>query len=201
MPASSRPTDARSPGGGAATISWGSRTRSPSCACSADFPVRHHWRLTGKSCGSPLCSWGADAETIHAYAGRQQTVSEHQQRIGEYLRLRTFDAAAGERLARFLEDEALRLERTASLLARARAWLRDEHVLAPADSVLRRRCGTGLMRWSPSTTTSRTRPCTASRTTRSGRSRAWAGSRPSSTPSGWSRNAVQSPSDSKPQCY
>ena len=60
---------------------------------------------------------GADAETIHAYARRQQTVSEHQQRIGEYLRLRTFDTAAGERLARFLEDEALRLDRTASLLA------------------------------------------------------------------------------------
>ena len=84
---------------------------------------------------------GADAETIHAYAGRQQTVSEHQQRIGEYLRLGAFDAAVGERLARFLEDEALRLERTASLLARARAWLRDEHVLAPADSVLRRAIG------------------------------------------------------------
>ena len=29
----------------------------------------------------------ADAETIHAYARRQQTVSEHQQRIGQYLRL------------------------------------------------------------------------------------------------------------------
>ena len=84
---------------------------------------------------------GADAETIHAYACRQQTVSEHQQRIGEYLRLGAFDAAVGERLARFFEDEALRLERTASLLARARAWLRDEHVLAPADSVLRSATG------------------------------------------------------------
>ena len=84
---------------------------------------------------------GADAETIHAYARRQQTVSAHQQRIGQYLRLRTLDAAAGERLARFLEEEALRIERTASLLARARAWLRDEHVLAPADSALRRAVG------------------------------------------------------------
>ena len=65
---------------------------------------------------------GADAETIHAYASRQQTVSEHQQRIGQYLRLRAFDAAADERLVRFLEAEALRLDRTASLLARARAW-------------------------------------------------------------------------------
>ena len=35
----------------------------------------------------------------------------------------------------------MRIERTASLLARARAWLRDEHVLAPADSVLRRAVG------------------------------------------------------------
>ena len=84
---------------------------------------------------------GADAETIHAYARRQQTVSAHQRRIGQYLRLRTFDTAAGEQLARFLEDEALRLDRTASLLARARGWFRDEHVLAPADSALRRAVG------------------------------------------------------------
>ena len=83
----------------------------------------------------------ADAETIHAYARRQQTVSEHQQRIGQYLRLRTFDTVGGEQLARFLEDEALRLDRTGSLLAQARNWLRDEHVLAPADSVLRRAVG------------------------------------------------------------
>ncbi len=32
-------------------------------------------------------------------------------------------------------------DETASLLARARAWLRDEHVLAPSDSVLRRAIG------------------------------------------------------------
>ena len=92
--------------------------------------VLEGWR--GAGCARPAAGsrfaalqLGADAETIHAYARRQQTVSEHQQRIGEYLRLRAFDAAAGERLARFLKDEALRLERTASLLARARAWLRD----------------------------------------------------------------------------
>ena len=42
----------------------------------------------------------------------KQTVSEHQQCISEYLRLRTFDTAASERLTRFLEDEALRLDRT-----------------------------------------------------------------------------------------
>ena len=85
---------------GPPTIGWASRTRSPSCVCSADFPNRRPWRSTARSCGSPPCNWGADAETIYAYAGRQQTVSEHQ-RIGEYLRLSAFDTAAGERLARF----------------------------------------------------------------------------------------------------
>ena len=85
------------------------------------FPQQTPLEIDGEILRFAALQLGADAETIHAYASRQQTVSEHQQRIGEYLRLRAFDAAAGERLARFLEDEALRLERTASLLARARA--------------------------------------------------------------------------------
>ena len=105
------------------------------------FPQQAPLEIDGEILRFTALQLGVDAETIHAYARRRQTVSEHQQRIGEYLRLRAFDAAAGERLARFLEDEALRLERTASLLARARAWLRDEHVLAPSDPVLRRAIG------------------------------------------------------------
>ena len=105
------------------------------------FPQQTPLEIDGEILGFAALQLGADAETIHAYAGRQQTVSEHQQRIGEYLRLSAFDAVGSERLARFLEDEALRLERPASLLARARAWLRDEHVLAPAAAVLRRAVG------------------------------------------------------------
>ena len=40
MPTFSKPTDARSPCGGAAVIDWVSPTRSPSCVCSVDFPNR-----------------------------------------------------------------------------------------------------------------------------------------------------------------
>ena len=105
------------------------------------FPHQAPLEIDGEILRFAALQLGAAAETIHAYAGRQQTVSDHQQRIGEYLRLGAFDAAGSDRLARFLEDEARRLERTASLLARARAWLRDEHVLAPGDSVLRRAGG------------------------------------------------------------
>ena len=105
------------------------------------FPRQAPLEIDGEILRFAALQLGADAETIHAYALRQQTVSAHQRRIGQYLRLRTFDTAVGERLARFLEDEALRIDRTGSLLARARGWLRDEHVLAPADSALRRAVG------------------------------------------------------------
>ena len=100
------------------------------------FPQQTPLEIDGEILRFAALQLGADAETIHAYTRRQQTISEHQ-RIGEYLRLSVFDAADGERLARFREDEALRLDRMGSLLARARGWLRDEQVLAPADSALR----------------------------------------------------------------
>ena len=60
---------------------------------------------------------GAAAETIHADAGRQQTVSDHQHRSGESRRLGAFEAAGRERRARCLEDDA----RLAARRARSRA--------------------------------------------------------------------------------
>ena len=134
MPPSSRPIAARSPCGGVPHNRLGFAYQVAFVRVLGRFPQQTPLEIDGEILRFAALQLGADAETIHAYARRRQTVSEHQQRIGEYLRLSAFDAAAGERLARFLEDEALRLERTASLLARARAWLRDEHVLAPSDS-------------------------------------------------------------------
>ena len=67
------------------------------------FPQQAPLEIDGEILRFAGLQLSADAETIHAYARRQQTVSEHQQRIGQYLRLRTFDTAAGEQLARFLE--------------------------------------------------------------------------------------------------
>ena len=75
---------------------------------------------------------GVDPNAIRTYAERRQTVSEHQQRIREYLSLRPFDACAAEDLARFLEGEAQRMDRTASLLARASMVERMEERLSSA---------------------------------------------------------------------
>ena len=70
--------------------------------CSADSPRQTPLEIDGEILRFAALQLGADAETIHAYARRRQTVSAHQRRVGQYLRLRTFDTAAGERLARFL---------------------------------------------------------------------------------------------------
>ena len=71
-------------------------------ACARQIPQQTPLEIGGEILRCAVLQLGADAETIYAYAHRRQTVSEHQQRIGEYLRLSAFDAAAGERLARLL---------------------------------------------------------------------------------------------------
>ena len=47
------------------------------------FPQQAPLEIDGEILRFAALQLGADAETIHAYAGRQQTVSEHQQRIGD----------------------------------------------------------------------------------------------------------------------
>ena len=75
------------------------------------------------------------------YAARQHTVSDHQARIRDYLKLAVFDPEQAEALERFVFEESCRLEQTASLLARAREFLKERRVLFPAESALLRLVG------------------------------------------------------------
>ena len=100
MPPSSKPTDERSPGGGAPRLGFAYQVAFVRVL--GRFPQQAPLEIDGEILKFAALQLGADAEKIHAYARRQQTVSEHWQRIGEYLRLRTFDTTASERLARFL---------------------------------------------------------------------------------------------------
>ena len=78
---------------------------------------------------------------IDEYAARQHTVSDHQARIRDYLKLAVFDPEQAEALERFVFEESCRLEQTASLLARAREFLKERRVLFPAESALLRLVG------------------------------------------------------------
>ena len=79
-----------------------------------------------------------DATSLQEYAARQPTVSDHQERIRVYLNLVVFDHEQAEALECFVFEESCRLEQTASLLARAREFLKERHVLFPAESSLLR---------------------------------------------------------------
>ena len=84
---------------------------------------------------------GIDEARIADYAPWQHTTSEHQGRIRDYLKLAVFDTEQAEALERFVFEESCRLEQTASLLARAREFLKERRVLFPAESVLLRLVG------------------------------------------------------------
>ena len=82
-----------------------------------------------------------DSDLIQQYTQRQQTISQHQARLRQYLQLRPFGYEERTYLARFLLEEAYRLEQPAALQARAEQFLRDQQILQPADSTLRRIVG------------------------------------------------------------
>src|SRR3954470_2758407 len=82
-----------------------------------------------------------DTIGIDGYAARQHTVSDHQARIREYLKLIVYGPGEANALEHFVFEESCRLEQTAPLLARAREFLKERRVLFPAESALLRLVG------------------------------------------------------------
>lgn len=82
-----------------------------------------------------------DENLINQYQRRRQTISQHQVRIKDYLKLQIFDSTHRELLARFLFKESCRLEQTNALLYRAEQFLRENRILRPATSTLERIIG------------------------------------------------------------
>jgi len=79
---------------------------------------------------------GLDAGLIELYRKRQPTISEHQQTIAGYLRLRPFDDAEVTQLEQFLFEEACRLEQAGALMGQASAHFEGtEHQAAIAEAL------------------------------------------------------------------
>ncbi len=81
------------------------------------------------------------ANLITSYKTRQQTISEHQDRIRIYLKLKRFDKKEQAGLKTFLFEEACRLEQTSALLARAEQFLKYKKILKPSKDTLQRLIG------------------------------------------------------------
>ena len=79
-----------------------------------------------------------NTELINVYQKRQQTVSEHQQQILDYLSLSEFDKTTIKKVNEFLFIEAQRTEHISILLAKTEQFLKEKHILQPARDTLER---------------------------------------------------------------
>jgi Domain of unknown function (DUF4158) len=105
------------------------------------FPAQQPLEICGELLSFVALQLGIDEGRITDYAPWQHTASEHQERIREYLKLTDYGPREAAALERFIFDESTRLEQTASLLARAREFLKERRVLFPAESALLRLIG------------------------------------------------------------
>jgi TnpA family transposase len=105
------------------------------------FPAQHPLEICDELLHFVSLQVGIDEARIADYAPWQHTTSEHQGRIRDHLKLAVFNSEESGALGRFAFEESCRLEQTASLLARAREFLKERRVLFPAESVLLRLVG------------------------------------------------------------
>ena len=105
------------------------------------FPAQQPLEICDELLSFIAMQLNIDAIGIDGYAARQHTVSDHQARIREYLKLTVYGPGEADALERFVFEESCRLEQTAPLLARAREFLKERRVLFPADSALLRLVG------------------------------------------------------------
>ena len=75
---------------------------------------------------------------IEQYLQQPRTIITHQQAICDYLGLRRLGETEVALLESFLFEEACRLEQTGPLLVQAKAFLKENGILFPADSTRRR---------------------------------------------------------------
>jgi len=79
-----------------------------------------------------------DLQEIERYVRRQPTISAHADAVASYLGYTAFSDQAREALIAALEGEVEHLEQPSALLGRAEEYLREQHVLRPARSALKR---------------------------------------------------------------
>jgi TnpA family transposase len=102
------------------------------------FPAQQPLEVCDELLNFVALQLGIDEARISDYAPWQHTASEHRERIRKYLALIVYGPGEADALERFVFEESCRLEQTASLLTRAREFLKERHVLFPAESSLLR---------------------------------------------------------------
>lgn len=105
------------------------------------FPVQQPFEVLDEVLAWIRIQLQIPSELIHRYSQRQPTISNHQEKIRNYLGLRKFGEIELSQLTQFIFEEACRLEQTAALLSKTQAFLKEHKILQPYDDSLRRIIG------------------------------------------------------------
>src|SRR6516162_2795512 len=97
------------------------------------FPRQQPFEIVEELANLSAAQLGFDVGLLEFYRKRQPTISEHQETISRYLRLRHFGHAEAVQLEKFVFEESWHLEQTAALKAQAPAFLKEQRVLEPAE--------------------------------------------------------------------
>jgi Domain of unknown function (DUF4158) len=97
------------------------------------FPKQRPLEVLDELVSFSAAQLGVDGGLIGLYRQRQQTISEHQLAIADYLGLRQFGDAEVAQLESFIFEESWHLEQTTALKAQAAEFLREQHILEPAE--------------------------------------------------------------------
>ena len=105
------------------------------------LPNQHPLEVEEELLGIMAMRLRIDPERIQDYATRQPTVSDHQNRIKEYLELKALGPKEAKALEEFVFEESCRLEQTAALPSRAEEFLQERKILLPGEQALQRLIG------------------------------------------------------------
>jgi TnpA family transposase len=97
------------------------------------FPRQQPFEIVEELANFSAAQLGFDVAMLEFYRRRQPTISEHQEIITRYLRLRHFEHAEAVQLEKFLFEESWHLEQTAALKAQAAEFLKGQRILEPAE--------------------------------------------------------------------
>jgi Domain of unknown function (DUF4158) len=97
------------------------------------FPRQQPFEIVEELVNFSAVQLGFEVSLLEFYRKRQPTISEHQETITRYLRLRHFGNAETLRLEKFVFEESWHLEQTAALKAQAAEFLKEQRILEPAE--------------------------------------------------------------------
>ena len=105
------------------------------------FPIQHPFEVMDDLLQFVSVQIGIEPDEIQKYSLRQQTVSQHQTRIRQYLNLKELIYADIEALKQYIFEQSCRLEQTSALYSLIEQYLRDHNIIQAADSTLQRIIG------------------------------------------------------------